>query len=81
MEFQQALDDFLLYLEVERNYSSNTLGSYESDLNNFLTFLLNHKHRWLTDLDDLSPSLVRRFIQKSYAALSALVPFNAVFPV
>jgi len=61
MEFQQALDDFLLYLEVERNYSHNTLGSYESDLKIFLTFLQNHKRS--TDLDDLSPSLVRRFIQ------------------
>ncbi|MDF0727974.1 site-specific integrase [Cytobacillus sp. S13-E01] len=61
MEFQQAFDEFLLYLEVERNYSKNTLDSYESDLSIFLTFLQDHKRS--TDLDDLNPSLVRRFIQ------------------
>jgi site-specific recombinase XerD len=61
MEFQQALDDFLLYLEVERNYSKNTLDSYESDLLIFLTFL--HEHKRSSDLDDLNPSIVRRFIQ------------------
>jgi integrase/recombinase XerD len=61
MEFQQALEDFLRYLEVEQNYSQNTLGSYESNLKIFLVFLLNHKRS--TDLDDLTPSLVCRFIQ------------------
>ncbi|WP_163103069.1 site-specific integrase [Peribacillus alkalitolerans] len=61
MEIQQALDDFLLYLEVEQNYSKNTLRSYESDLSIFLTFLQDHKRS--TDLDDLNPSIVRRFIQ------------------
>lgn len=61
MEFQQALDDFLLYLEVEQNYSHNTLSSYESDLTIFLGFLQDHKRS--TILEDLTPSLVRRFIQ------------------
>ncbi|TXC85963.1 tyrosine-type recombinase/integrase [Metabacillus litoralis] len=61
MEFQQALDDFLLYLEVEQNYSHNTISSYESDLIIFLGFLQDHKRS--TVLEDLTPSLVRRFIQ------------------
>ncbi|MDZ5472673.1 tyrosine-type recombinase/integrase [Bacillus sp. 31A1R] len=61
IEIQQALDDFLLYLEVEQNYSQNTLDSYESDLSIFLAFLQHHKRS--TDLDDLNPSIVRRFIQ------------------
>jgi site-specific recombinase XerD len=62
MEFQHALDEFLLYLDVEKNYSKNTLTSYESDLTLFMNFLQDHKRS--TDLSNLNPSLVRRFIQQ-----------------
>ncbi|WP_096154510.1 MULTISPECIES: site-specific integrase [Bacillus] len=62
MEFQPALDDFLLYLEVEQNYSKNTVESYESDLTKFLAFLQRHNRS--TVLQDITPSLVRRFIQQ-----------------
>ncbi|MFD1040021.1 site-specific integrase [Virgibacillus byunsanensis] len=61
MQFQQALDDYLLYLEVEQNHSVNTLTGYESDLRHFLNFLVDHKRS--TDLSDLNPSIVCRFIQ------------------
>lgn len=61
MQFQQALDDFLLYLEVEQNYSTHTVKNYESDLTLFRTFL--EKHNRSTILTDLNNSLVRRFIQ------------------
>ena len=61
MEFQPALDDFLLYLEVEQHYSPNTLSSYESDLTLFLSFLKGQNRS--SELDQLSPSLVRRFLQ------------------
>lgn len=57
MQFQEALDDFLLYLEVEQNYSVNTLTGYESDLRNVLDFLVDHKRSM--DLNDLNPSIVR----------------------
>ncbi|WP_160846681.1 tyrosine-type recombinase/integrase [Pontibacillus yanchengensis] len=55
------LDEFLLYLEVEQNYSNNTLIGYESDLKSFLHFLEQHKRS--TNVDDVNPTIVRRFIQ------------------
>ncbi|WP_228460318.1 site-specific integrase [Cytobacillus dafuensis] len=61
MHYQQAMDDFLLYLEVEQNYSSNTIRSYEYDLTVFRYFL--EKHKRSTDLSDLNASIVRRFVQ------------------
>ncbi|KAB2331501.1 tyrosine-type recombinase/integrase [Cytobacillus depressus] len=61
MHYQQAMDDFLLYLEVEQNYSSNTIRSYEYDLTVFRYFL--EKHKRSTDLSDLNSSIVRRFVQ------------------
>lgn len=61
MQFQEAQDDFLLYLEVEQNYSKNTLVSYEFDLTLYKDFL--EKHGRSTELDDLNPTFTRRFIQ------------------
>ncbi len=61
MHYQQAMDDFLLYLEVEQNYSSHTIKGYEFDLTIFREFLERHKRS--TELEDLHPSLVRRFVQ------------------
>jgi site-specific recombinase XerD len=61
MHFQHALDDFLLYLEIEQNYSEHTLRGYEYDLTVFLTFL--ERHNRSTELNDLNSSVVRRFVQ------------------
>lgn len=61
MEFQQAVDDFLLYLKVEQNYSELTILSYEYDLTLFYQFLKRHHRSYL--LQDLNQSIIRRFIQ------------------
>ncbi|WP_227936414.1 tyrosine-type recombinase/integrase [Alkalihalobacillus deserti] len=61
MHIQQAIDDFLLYLEVEQNYSANTVRSYDYDLTVFVQFLERHKRSM--ELDSLNPSLIRRYVQ------------------
>ncbi|MGJ9385586.1 tyrosine-type recombinase/integrase [Salipaludibacillus sp. CF4.18] len=61
MNYVQATDDYLLYLEVEKNYSINTLTSYAFDLRLFGDFLLNNNRSIF--LDDINSSSVRRFIQ------------------
>lgn len=33
------LNLFLEYLKLEKNYSNNTINSYEKDINEFITFL------------------------------------------
>ncbi len=62
MILRQAIDEFLLYLQVERNYSPNTLDSYEYDLKTFQDFLVRHNRS--TQLEDLIPTTIRRFIQE-----------------
>jgi site-specific recombinase XerD len=61
MDVQKAMDDFLFYLEVEKNYSPNTLRSYAFDLHCFSSFL--HKQQRSTDLQSLDITTARRFIQ------------------
>ncbi|WP_082130135.1 tyrosine-type recombinase/integrase [Aneurinibacillus tyrosinisolvens] len=61
MKFTQAADDYLMSLEVEKNYSKNTLRGYAFNLKNYEDFL-RHQNRSL-ELDDLTPSTSRRFIQ------------------
>lgn len=61
MNLIQACDDYLTYLEVEKNYSVNTLRGYAYDMKCFEYFLVSHKRS--LELDDINPSTVRRFIQ------------------
>ncbi|OLS38582.1 tyrosine-type recombinase/integrase [Bacillus sp. MRMR6] len=62
MLLSQAMDEFLLYLQIERNYSQNTLDSYEYDLQTLHDFLVRHKRS--LELEDLIPSTIRRYIQE-----------------
>ncbi|RDE32886.1 integrase [Parageobacillus thermoglucosidasius] len=61
MNFTQAADDFLMYLEIEKNCSHNTLRSYAYDLKCYKEFLI--KQNRSLDLHDLTPSTSRRFVQ------------------
>ncbi len=38
IEFQKYSDDFLTYIEIEKNLSKNTCRSYNSDFKSFITF-------------------------------------------
>lgn len=61
MNFTQATDDYLMYLEVEKNYSENTLRGYGYDLKCYENFLIKYGRSLV--LDELTPSTTRRFIQ------------------
>lgn len=60
------ISDFLSYLEIELNYSDNTIKSYENDLNKFETYInkdllkVNGKDvdRYIKAINDLSPATV-----------------------
>ncbi|WP_267897040.1 site-specific integrase [Lysinibacillus yapensis] len=61
MQLKAAIDEFILYIEIEKNYSTHTVTSYEYDLQHFLEFLTNHQCS--TDLNEITKTLVRRFIR------------------
>ncbi|PLS18166.1 integrase [Bacillus sp. M6-12] len=61
MQLKAAIDEFILYIQVEKNYSTHTVVSYEYDLLQFLTFLRDHDCS--TDLASITKTHVRRFIQ------------------
>lgn len=62
MLLQEAIDEFILYIEIEKNYSENTVSSYSMDLQMFHDFLVA-RDRSLR-LNAIKKSLVRRFIQE-----------------
>lgn len=39
MNWQQALTDYLLYINIERGLSKNTIASYHNDLKKLVSFL------------------------------------------
>ena len=62
-ELMQAhVRTFLLYLERERNYSPNTVASYEDDLRQFSGFLERHFSAQLIDLRAVDHVTVRLFL-------------------
>lgn len=62
MEFQKAFDEFLLYIEVEKNYSVHTVKSYALDLQMFENFLISNKRS--LEMNDITRAIVRRFVQQ-----------------
>lgn len=61
------ISDFLSYLEVEANYSKNTINSYENDLNKFeeyykskdlLKIISKDIEKYIQTLSDLAPTTV-----------------------
>ena len=64
-EFREKTDDFFVYLEVEKNVSSNTLRAYRGDLKQLISF-------WETvakkepQIADSMNVVIRRFIHSLY---------------
>jgi integrase/recombinase XerC len=56
---EQVIRQFLEYLEVERNYSPNTITSYETDLTELLGFL---RSEGITDVRDIHKETLRAFL-------------------
>ncbi|MGE7623246.1 site-specific integrase [Viridibacillus sp. NPDC096237] len=68
MHLRAVIDEFVLYIEIEKNYSVNTATSYEYDLQLFLTFLTDHGCS--TCLNEITKTQVRRFIQYLLGSLN-----------
>ncbi len=56
---ENLIKEFLIYLRVIKNYSPNTIFSYNSDLKDFLTFLREKK----LDLDKLNLENFRNYLK------------------
>lgn len=55
-----SIKEFLIYLEVERNFSSNTIFAYKTDLEQFSDFLFSKKEDFKKE--DVTKDLVREFL-------------------
>lgn len=60
------LPKFLRYLQVERNYSGHTLIAYQTDLDQFLTFLEAEQHSLL--IQDVSLSDLRGYLAMLFSS-------------
>lgn len=57
---QEALEEYIIYLKIERGLSANTVTSYKRDIEKYLTFLMEKK---ITQLDEVSRFEVLDFLQ------------------
>jgi len=59
MELEKAINDFLLYLAVERNLSPSTIAGYQHDLNIFSKFLPEEKK---DNLSKINSTDIKKFL-------------------
>lgn len=58
----QQVEDFLIWLEVEKRYSPETLRGYQIDLHQFSQFLTDHDVECLTKPDQIDRGVIRSFL-------------------
>jgi integrase/recombinase XerC len=56
------INNFLAYLDREKNYSPNTIASYEDDLTQFHNFLVRHFSKDKYDLEEIDHISIRLFL-------------------
>jgi integrase/recombinase XerC len=64
---KRALQDFLRYLRIEKNYSGHTLRNYQSDLRQFIDFLVNRSEQQ-GSAERMDPKQVGHLDVRSYLA-------------
>ena len=60
MTDEEALTEFLNYISSVKSYSENTLSGYQSDIEEFLSFL--HKERMAPSLLKIRASIPRNYV-------------------
>lgn len=68
MKVHEAIAEFKVYLTVEKNYSTNTISSYISDLNKFKIFLDEIN---VYDINEISREHIRLYFKKERKIVSA----------
>ncbi|HWL26853.1 MAG TPA: tyrosine recombinase XerC [Ureibacillus sp.] len=63
MNFDESLEQFIRYIQLERNFSIHTVKEYQHDLNDFLTFC---KQEGISDLNDVEYLHARLYVTKLY---------------
>lgn len=63
IQFVQAIEQFISYIQLEKNFSPLTVRDYESDINEFYTFL---QVEGVSDLDQVEYLHARLFVTKLY---------------
>ncbi|MEG0261070.1 MAG: site-specific integrase, partial [Lysinibacillus sp.] len=61
-ELQYAIEDYIHFIQVERQLSENTLASYRRDLNNYVQFL--QEHEALTDFKKVERMTIVRHLEQ-----------------
>ena len=81
------ISDYLNYLEIDLNYSDNTISSYDSDLSKLSDYFdkrdllkLSYKHleKYLSTLEEYAPSTVSRNISSIKGFYNYMVKINKI---
>jgi len=65
-ELKTYLDQFIIYLQKERNYSDHTLVAYRFDIMQFIDFLQKYSNTKSSYLEKVDKQTIRHFIGKEF---------------
>ena len=59
---KEILQDFLIYISKERNFSNHTVSAYERDLKKFINYIKDFHHESFSDFNLINISQIRQFM-------------------
>lgn len=71
---REAINDFRVYLKLERGFSKNTIGSYISDVTKFFLFIEDKTVK----MADVDSELVSDYLSTNYSSLSSRSQARAI---
>ena len=62
IRIKEVLQDFLIYISKERNFSNHTVSAYERDLKKFINYIKDMHHESFGDFHLIDRSQIRQFM-------------------
>ena len=62
ISIKEILQDFLIYISKERNFSNHTVSAYDRDLKKFINYIKEMHHESFDDFHLIDRSQIRQFM-------------------
>ncbi len=65
-KYEELIQDFLIYISKERNFSNHTVSAYERDLKKFINYIKDFHHESFINIDLINRLQIRHFMGNEF---------------
>ena len=65
-KYEELVQDFLIYISKERNFSNHTVSAYERDLKKFINYIKDFHHESFINIDLINRLQIRHFMGNEF---------------